>query len=355
MKNKKGQFFLIMAFIILGLIAGVVTVSNSVEKKTDPRFSYTGDELDFESEKVIDYSIGNNRNVKLDLTDFVKNYSNYSNADDFYYIFGTASEITFAGLKKKSSGTLQYDIGSGDQTITLNQGEFEVQNLGSGTSVNLTLNEIKYPFTLNTGQNFYFIVSKEVGGDVYVSTSDKNVGVSSGTSGGELTQRIMFVSSAIYDGSLNGLSGADIECNDLADDNIALRGNVFVAWLSTSSLNAKERVTGDVSLDFVRTDGIKIADDLNDLIDRSIDNPINRNELGNQITSGTFDVWTGTNFDGTVDVNHCNGWTTSGINIRGERGDLSKTDESWTEVPDQSEEEDHPCNNQKRIYCFQIS
>ena len=171
-KNNRGQFFLIMAFIILGLIAGVVTVSNSVEKKADPRFRYIGDEIDFESQRVIDYSIGNDRDVKSDLMDFVKNYSNYSNANDFYYIFGTTSEITFAGLKKKDSGTVQIDIGSGNQPITLDQGIFMTQNFNNPVNpVNLTINEIKYSFTLNTGENFYFVVSKEVEGDVYVVTN----------------------------------------------------------------------------------------------------------------------------------------------------------------------------------------
>jgi len=171
--NKRGQFFLIMSFIILGLIAGVVTVANSADKKTDPRFNYVKDELNLESEKVIDYSISNDGDIKADLTTFAQDYSTYSNADDFYYVFGTTTGITFAGLKKKSQGSIQINYGSGDQTVILNQGEFRANNdyTPLGTSVNLTINNIKYPFTLRAGENFFFVVSKEVEGDVYVATN----------------------------------------------------------------------------------------------------------------------------------------------------------------------------------------
>lgn len=175
-KNNRGQFFLIMAFIILGLVAGLATMTNSVDKKVDARFNYVKDELGLESEKVIDYSINNNRDIKADLTAFSQDYSTYSNADDFYYIFGTTSEITFAGCKKKTSGqaTIEDNLGA-VSTLTINQGPcnlIQSNTLTSPpTSIILKVNNVKYPFTLRTGQNFYFVVSKDMEGDVYIATN----------------------------------------------------------------------------------------------------------------------------------------------------------------------------------------
>ena len=172
--NKRGQFFLIMAFIILSLIVGLTTITNSVNKKIDTRFNYVKNELDLESEKAIDYGTGqgySSAQMKSLLQNFTSNYSTYSNADDFYYIFGTTSEVTFAGLKKKSPGTINVDFSSGDGTdVSLSQGILKFQDFSSPAgSGNLTINGIRYEFKLNAGQNFFFVVSKEVEGDVYVA------------------------------------------------------------------------------------------------------------------------------------------------------------------------------------------
>ena len=178
--NKKGQFFLIMAFIVLGLIAGLATVTNSVDKKIDARFSYVKGELDLESEKAIDYGVSQNfdsAQMKTLLRDFTEDYSSYSNADDFYYIFGTTGEITFAGCKKKSDGqaTIEDNSGIALSTLTINQGvcnPLTSTTLSSPpANIKLKVNDVKYPFTLRTGQNFYFVVSKSVEGDVYVATN----------------------------------------------------------------------------------------------------------------------------------------------------------------------------------------
>lgn len=178
--NKNGQFFLIMSFIILGLIVGLAAITNSVNKKIDTRFDYTKDELDFESEKVIDYGASqgfNDANMKQLLTNFAQNYSAYSNADDFYYIFGTTSEITFAGCKKKSGGQAIIESSSGTPLSTLSIIQGSCNQMQSNTlsfppaNIVLKAGDTKFPFTLRAGQNFYFVVSKEMEGDIYVAAN----------------------------------------------------------------------------------------------------------------------------------------------------------------------------------------
>src|SRR3989338_4439451 len=127
--QKKGQFFLIMKIMIVGLIASIATVTNSAVKKSDPRFGYAGDEIKFESEKVIDYVLnagGTNDDMKGSLTAFAQDYSVYSNADNFYYVFGDSSGITFAGLQKKADGNvnLNFDSSSSGTNIDLTKNVF---------------------------------------------------------------------------------------------------------------------------------------------------------------------------------------------------------------------------------------
>ena len=69
---------------------------------------------------------------------------------------------------------------------------------------------------------------------------------------------------------MGGLSGADAICQGEADR--AGLGGTFVAWLSTSDTDARDRVD-DVL--YRRLDGQLVAVDLNDLTDGSIANPIN--------------------------------------------------------------------------------
>ena len=175
--NRNGQFFLILTVIIITVIAGLATMINFVEKKDDSRFYYAKDELAFESEKVIDYSISNEGDVKADLTTFVQDYSAYSNADNFYFVFGTTSEITVAGCKKNNDGQIRIEDDSGTllSTLTLNKGP--CNPIASGTrgsppqNIFLVVDDAKYPFTLNQGENFFFVVSKEIEGDFYTITN----------------------------------------------------------------------------------------------------------------------------------------------------------------------------------------
>ncbi len=63
-----------------------------------------------------------------------------------------------------------------------------------------------------------------------------------------------------------GLAVADNECTFLAEVAGLVPGGPWVAWLSTSTVNAKDRLTPG-SGPFVNTSGDKIADDIFDLTD----------------------------------------------------------------------------------------
>ena len=168
-KNRKGQFFLIVTMIIVSLIVSITTSVNFIEKKSHSNFRYDANELKFESEKVMDYAIKNNHDVKIDLTTFTDDYALYSNADNLYFIFGDSSEITFNGYQKKledvsvNTGTGYIDISFSNEEAT--------GNYPNPSSVKLKIDGVEYPFTLNTGQNFYFVISKEIDGDGFTETN----------------------------------------------------------------------------------------------------------------------------------------------------------------------------------------
>lgn len=170
--EKRGQFYLLAGIVIITLVFGFAAFSNYFKKNNSgTNFEYLGSELKTESGNVIDYAIKNNQNVKTVLNQFAEDYSNYSEADDLYFVFGTRSEITLAGYKKKSSGSISIDTGNGSQEFTIGKGQYKSTDIPSPSEdIKLTVNNVDYSFHLEVGENFYFVMSKEVNGERYIIT-----------------------------------------------------------------------------------------------------------------------------------------------------------------------------------------
>ena len=89
--------------------------------------------------------------------------------------------------------------------------------------------------------------------------------------------KFVFASSTISDGDLGGLEGADTECNVLAA-NVGLSGEL-VAWLSTDSVNAVDRLAGSVG-PWLNTGGEMVAASLVDLARGRVHHTIHLDEDG---------------------------------------------------------------------------
>jgi hypothetical protein len=156
--------------------------------------------------------------------------------------------------------------------------------------------------------------------------------------------KLVFITSVQYSGGLGGLEGADLKCNTLAT--AAGLPGTYAAWLSTNipTVKAKDRIGGHA---WLRVDGAVVADNLADLIDGSIQNPINIDENGTTTTSSV--VWTGTNGSGVfagAGTNPC--WAPGG----GEGGLLGNpaatTNGDWSDGTGWLS----GCSNASPIYCF---
>jgi hypothetical protein len=155
---------------------------------------------------------------------------------------------------------------------------------------------------------------------------------------------LVFVTSETLSGDLGGLDKADALCNELAKK--AGFDGKFAAWLSTADTNASDRVGFGP---FARVDGKPIADDVGDLIDSSLQNPISLDESGNDLSkedAGKRLVWTGTNARGVGEDDTCKDWQTT--DAQGVYGDLASTAGNWTQ------DKLTGCNAAYRMYCFQV-
>ena len=153
-----------------------------------------------------------------------------------------------------------------------------------------------------------------------------------------------------FGGNFGGLEGADAWCNDLADE-AGLEGE-YVAWLSTSEVDAIDRLQG--AQGWIRVDGLPFVDSVKDLANGDILYPLRTDEYGQYAGNSFEHAITGTDGQGRL-ANpedpkwNCYDWTVNG-GIAVESGGLTVGGPAWTSSPYAS----RSCYSQNRIYCFGI-
>lgn len=152
------------------------------------------------------------------------------------------------------------------------------------------------------------------------------------------TYKRVFVTSGAFTGKFGGLAGGDAKCQGFA--NAAKLGGTWKAWLSTSTVDAKDRIP-DAEYRLVDLSTV-VASSKADLLDGALAAKITMDELGAQ--RGSY-VWTGTNNGGTSTGGNCNGWNSLAQNISvGNNTNLSQWSDSTTIGA---------CGNSLRLYCFE--
>lgn len=153
----------------------------------------------------------------------------------------------------------------------------------------------------------------------------------------------IFVTKYKWTGASGGVYGADNKCQEQA--NLAgLPGSWSAIISDSSSRNAIDYLPA--SLPFYRIDGVKIADDKNDLFDGTINAKINLDQYGNLQTGY---AWTGTSSDGkgfTDYATNCHNW--GWVDEQGLVGNLDYLDHRWATW------DQYDCTDGYRFYCVRL-
>lgn len=164
---KRGQFYLVAAIIITTIVISLVVVNNYSEKQEYTDLNSLRDEIQIEGENVLDYSINNGETdsaIKTRMEDFSQKYIDLESRDkDLYFIFGTQSSIEVKGYQKNV-----HSISLNGNIIETDAGAVSGSVNPGGSSVNLKIDSDSHFFTLGNGQSFYFVLSKDVDGGVYL-------------------------------------------------------------------------------------------------------------------------------------------------------------------------------------------
>lgn len=171
--------------------------------------------------------------------------------------------------------------------------------------------------------------------------------------------RLAFLSSALYDGDLGGLDGADQKCRTLGEAAGIPRWQTLMAWISSGELGPLDRFVLIPAKPYLLPTGERIADSLSDLVLDGPSDGIRVDESGKPLPSSK--VWTNTSVIGEPysPVEHCSTWddAMSDLGARVGRSHVPhqpedewqawQADKQWTSF------EGRECFALARLYCFE--
>jgi len=158
-------------------------------------------------------------------------------------------------------------------------------------------------------------------------------------------RRRVFATSTVHRGKLDGLAGADAICQARAA--AAELGGVFKAYMvdNNTGLDRLEHP----AVPFVRLDGVRIADDWNDLADESLDATLSVDEFRQPVGGN---AWTGLRDVDGGGISSCNNWSFAGgeclkNGICGGAGETNMANDHWDGFYI------FDCNSEFRLYCVE--
>lgn len=148
--NKKGQFFLIGAVVIIGILIGFSTTYNSsLISREDKQPQYLAEEIIRENYNTINYALKNNFNqTKIDylVENLTYAFSLLNPNMNIVIIYGNESLVKSQLYKNQNKIILKNNI---------------MVNSNS-TGIYLLYSNHTYSFNLKKGQNIHTIVKKEI-------------------------------------------------------------------------------------------------------------------------------------------------------------------------------------------------
>jgi hypothetical protein len=169
--NKRGQFYLIAAIVIITIAVGFIIVSNTASSQQTPNIYNLRDEIKIESSKTISYGL-NNQFTQIQtqgtLINFSNQYINNSQNNNFYFILGNTTNVTFVSYQSSYSNV---SLNGVDYTNNIGVGKVYIQSFVPQNNVVIGVNGNLYTFILNSGTNFNFILFSNIRGQNYTATS----------------------------------------------------------------------------------------------------------------------------------------------------------------------------------------
>jgi hypothetical protein len=220
----------------------------------------------------------------------------------------------------------------------------------NGSDALSSAGQFTFPTALPVGASYKVTVAQQpVGSFCVVSNgSGKIVGSNVTNVMVNCANKVVFVTSAFYSGSLGSLGGVtagDNLCMAAAATEPTQLTGTFQAWLSDDN-GSPSTSFAQSPVPYVRLDGTVVAFDWAHLIS-ALSAPIDVTETGSTLTTGSC-VWTGTKYDGTsVLGDNCANWTSAAPSSSVVAGSPTSMDALWSLGCAVT------CADGSHLYCFQ--
>jgi hypothetical protein len=175
--SKKGQFYLFAAIIIIALILGFAAITNYSKTQSSVKLYDLGEELSIESENVLDYGTYNeydSSNMSNLLEHFRVSYVDFAGeGKELYFIIGNKNGIYLYSYTEIYGGTVSVDVGGKYSKFQISNRQVEQTKLNvEGDKIKVVIEGITHEFDLKPGENFYFVITQEIGGEKHVTKSE---------------------------------------------------------------------------------------------------------------------------------------------------------------------------------------
>lgn len=169
--NKRGQFFLIAALVIAGIIITLTTINISTRTsdiKTTAIYDLSK-EIDYESSSLIDYGVYNPNNITGYMNSLMANYSAANPNTDIVFVYGNFGGDTLTGTSYFSEPIARSSF-AGAGFTTREKKIKQVNGTIDNKKVNVTLSDNStISFNLKSGENFFIVLKMESGEETIVA------------------------------------------------------------------------------------------------------------------------------------------------------------------------------------------
>lgn len=176
--NKRGQFYLIAALVVVGLIAGLATVYNSAKSLSEDIAVYDlSEEIIFEGSQVLASGVFNAQEddqIVQNVENLTEYYAKTNPNSELIVIYGDTNELHYIIYNNTVAGTISIQGSSGETSELIIPGRLEKRKgtitPGQDHSVEIRLGpNAMYNFDVKPGKQFYIILRKEKQDETFVA------------------------------------------------------------------------------------------------------------------------------------------------------------------------------------------
>ncbi len=177
MINKRGQFYILAAIIIVLAVSGIASVKTYAATKPEARkIQDIGAELSEEGSRIVDYGIYNGQDLDnlLDSftdTEFAPYFLKKTENTDVVFIYGDKTNLWGVRYNQQSTGTISATIGGASTNwgiVNTFADRTAITDTDGDGIITVDLLGKSFDFDLKDNEMFYFLIAQEKEGETYI-------------------------------------------------------------------------------------------------------------------------------------------------------------------------------------------